>query len=419
MLRICAIHARSGMRLATPIYHPNRPATILLRTGAELTDLMIAKLRDLGIQSMWIAYPGLEEIAAGVSEEVTRARAGMTQTLADAFGAARETSDPELDYRSFRDAITALLDALIHNPHAAQHVRDMSDCPHPILRAGANAAYISILIGLKLDFYLERQRSRLSPAQARDVSALGMGALLHDVGALALEPEVRDHYIAMRDENDPAWREHVLRGFEMVRGKIDAAAATVVLHHHQRYDGSGYPARKTTTGIHTPAGDDIHIFARIVGAADLFESLRSPPSRGEQPVPVVRALSRLMRPPYSDWIDPVVLLGLLTVIPPYAPGTVVELNNGLRGVVTRWHPEEPCRPVVREIPSIEAPSDEFTGEEFDLLVEPELEIARTDGEDVAADNFYASGERRFNLQGVARTLINRAAEEEARVRDSA
>lgn len=417
MLKICAIHAGTGMRLATPIFHPNRPATILVRAGAELTSPMIARLQELGVHSMWIQYPGLEEIAAGASAEVTHARAGMTQALADAFDHARDTSDPELNFRSFRDAILGLIDALIHNPAAAQHVQDMNDCPHPILRMGANAAYVSILIGLKLDFYLENQRSRLSPAQARDVSALGMGALLHDVGALALEPEVRDNYIATRDESDPAWRQHVLRGFEMVRGKIDAAAATVVLHHHQRFDGSGYPARSTNTGIHTPSGTDIHIFARIAAAADLFESLRSPPGRGARPVPTVRALRRLIEPPCADWLDPVVLLGLLAVIPPYAPGTVVELSSGIRAVVTRWHPAEPCRPVVREIRSLDAPADEFTGEAFDLLTEPGLEIVRAEGEDVRADNFYSSEERRFDLPGVARALINRATDAENQLRD--
>lgn len=417
MLRIGSSHARPGMRLAAPVYHPNRPATVLLRSGALLTDLMIAKLDSIGIRAMWIEYPGLEEIAASASEEVTRARAAMTQTLADAFDAARDASDAELDYRPFRDAILSLLDALIHNPHAAQHVNEMNECPHPFLRNGANAAYISILMGLKLDFYLESQRPRLTPVQARDVSSLGMGALLQDVGALALEPEVRERYIETRDENDPEWRAHVIKGFEMVRGKIDAAATTVVLHHHQQFDGSGYPARQTSTGTRTPAGTDIHIFARIVAAANHFESLRTPP--GQRPIPAVRALNMIAQPPFVDRIDPVVLLGLFTVIPPYAPGTIVELSNEVRGVVTRWRPEEPCRPVVREIASLEDPDDRVDARVFDLAEHTDLEIVRTDGHDVREDNFYSSETRRFDLSHYARTLINRAAEDESKLRDSA
>jgi len=407
------------MKLAMPIFHPERPATVLLKTGATLTGLTLSKLQQLGIHHMWIAYPGLEQITESVSEEVTRARAQMTQTLSDAFDAARDTTDPVLEYRPFHDAIVTLLDSLIHNPNAAQHIQDLNESANPLLRTAANVAYISLLIGLKLDFYLEHQRPRLAPSQARDVTSLGMGALLHDVGALALEPEVRDQYIKSRNESDPAWREHVVKGFEMVKGKIDAAAATVVLHHHQHFDGSGYPARKTTTGILTPSGTDIHVFARIVAAVDLFERLQAQAQRANEPLPTVRILRMLSSPPYADWLDPVVLLGLHAVIPPYAPGTVVELSDMTRAVVTRWNPEQPCRPVIREIRNLDDPNDPFIGSEIDLAENPGLEVAFAEDADVREDNFYASESRCFDLHGVARALINRASEDETKLRDSA
>ncbi len=419
MLRICAIHAKMGMTLAMPIFHPERPATVLLKTGATLTSPTLRKLQELGIHHMWIRYPGLEQIAESASEEVTRARAQMTQTLSDAFDAARETTDPKLEYRPFHDAIVALLDSLIHNPNAAEHVQDLNEAANPLLRTAANVAYISLLIGLKLDFYLEHQRPRLAPPQARDVTSLGMGALLHDVGALALEPETRETYIKTRDESDPAWREHVVKGFEMVKGKIDAAAATVVLHHHQHFDGSGYPARKTTAGIHTPSGTDIHVFARIVAAVDLFERLQSQALRAAEPIPTVRILRMLSNPPYADWIDPVILLGLHAVIPPYAPGTIVELSDATRAVVTRWHPDEPCRPVVREIRDLDDHNDPFVGSEIDLKENTDLEVVCAEDADVREDNFYTSDTLCFDLHGVARALINRATEDETRLRDSA
>jgi HD-GYP domain-containing protein (c-di-GMP phosphodiesterase class II) len=419
MLRICAIHAQKGMRLAMPIFHPERPATVLLKTGATLTPLTLGKLQELGIHHMWIAFPGLEEIADSASEEVTRARAQMTQTLADAFDASRDTTDPKLDYRPFHDAIVSLLDSLVHNPAAAQHVQDLNEAANPLLRTAANVAYISLLIGLKLDFYLEHQRPRLAPPQARDVTSLGLGALLHDVGALALDPEIREKYTETRNETDPQWREHVVKGFEMVRGKIDAAAATVVLHHHQHFDGSGYPARSTTTGIQTPAGTDIHILARIVAAVDLFESLQSKAQRTNTPLPTVRILRMLSNPPYSDWLDPVILLGLHAVIPPYAPGTIVELSNAARAVVTRWHPEEPCRPVVRQIRDLDDLDDPFVGGEIDLIEHTELEVVFAEDDNVQQDNFYTSDSLCFDLHGVARALINRATEDETKLRDSA
>lgn len=406
------------MTLAMPIFHPQRPGTVLLRTGSTLTEATLAKLPELGVHHITITYPGLEEIAKYTSQQVIHARAGINQALANAFVETRQTADPELDYHPFRDAILALLQALIDNPYAADHIQDLHDLAHPLFRNAADSAYIALLIGLKLDFYLEHQRPRLAPAKARDVSALGLGALLQDIGALALDEQTRDQYLATRDEDDPAWRRHVLSGFDMVRGKVDTAAAAVVLHHHQRFDGSGYPARKNTTGFYTPAGTDIHVFARIVAAVDAFLSLRTPATPAEPPIPTVRALRMLAEPPYTDWIDPVALLGLYTVIPPYAPGTIVQLSNAITGVVTRWHPTEPCRPVVKEILSVATPNPHSIGHEIDLASSPDIEVIRAEGVDVLRDNYYASEEQPFDLHGVARALINRVTKDELKLHDA-
>lgn len=413
MLRLNAIQAKPGMTLAMPVYHPAQPSTILLRAGAVLQERTIAALYELGVGELWIEYPHLEQVADCISEEVIQARAETMQVLSDAFDAMRPDVGAELDYRAFRRAIVDLVNALMNNPDAALLVQDMYGCEHPLLQHAANVAYISLLIGLKIDFYLEHQRPRLEPAHARDVSSLGLGAVLHDVGVLKLDEDVVEQYLASGDEYEQRFRQHVKLGYDMVRGQIDPTAASIVLHHHQRFDGSGYPGRKTGAGVHTPAGTDIHVFARIVAAADLFDALRFPPRPPGQPpappMPTVRALKRMSEPPISDWIDPVIYLGLLAVVPPYPPGTTVELSNGIKGVVTRWHPDEPCRPVVREIPGLGDKIDAPPGEECNLKDHPELCVVVAHGHDVRNDNFYSSEEVPFDLHGVARALINRAA----------
>lgn len=408
------------MRLAMPIYHPKQGSTILLRAGAVLQDKTIARLRDFCVPEIWIAYPNLEQVADCISEEVNKARAETMQVLSDAFNDVRPDMGAELDYRSFRRAIVDLIDSLMKNPRAALMIEDMNGCSHPPLQHAANVAFISLLIGLKLDFYLEHQRPRLEPARAREVSSLGLGALLHDVGAMDLEPDVIEQYLRAGDEHDQSYRQHVVLGFERVRGHVDPTAATVVLHHHQHFDGTGFPARKTATGVHTLSGGDIHVFARIVAAADAFDSLRFPPfpvgGTEPTPMPTVRALRRLSEPPYSKWIDPIAYLGLLAVAPPYPPGTTVELSNGVTGVVVRWNPADPCRPLVREIGDLERPDDCGPGVEYDLTAQRNLCVVRVQGQDVRDDNFYPTEQNRFDLHGVARALINRASDQSSDMR---
>lgn len=412
MLRLSVIQAKPGMRLAMPVYHPKQGATILLRAGAVLQEATIARLRDFCVPELWIDYPNLEQVANCISEEVNKSRINLMQVLSDAFNEVRPDMGADLDYRSFRRAVVDLIDSLMKNPRAALMIEDMNGCAHPPLQHAANVAFISLLIGLKLDFYLEHQRPRLDPARARDVSSLGLGALLHDIGAMDLEPDVIEQYLRSGDEYDPGYRRHVLLGFERVRGHVDPTAATVVLHHHQHFDGSGFPARQSGAGLHTPSGSDIHVFARIVAAADVFDALRFPPYPvGEPPpppMPTVRALKRLSEPPFSEWIDPIVYLGLLSVVPPYPPGTTVELSNGVTGVVVQWNPADPCRPVVREIGELDRPDDARPGVEYDLSAQPGLCVVRVQGQDVREDNFYPSSQRRFDLHGVARALLNRA-----------
>ena len=73
---------------------------------------------------------------------------------------------------------------------------------------------------------------------------------------------------------------HTVYGYEMVRGSVPAAAAQVVLNHHQRYDGSGYPAViDPATGEALPplAGRQIPIFSRIAMLADVYDAATTRP----------------------------------------------------------------------------------------------------------------------------------------------
>ena len=63
-------------------------------------------------------------------------------------------------------------------------------------------------------------------------------------------------------------KQHPLIGHDILKGSkrhILQAASVIALQHHEKFDGSGYPS-----GL---IGDDIHIYARIVAVADVFDAL--------------------------------------------------------------------------------------------------------------------------------------------------
>ncbi|QYU68139.1 HD domain-containing protein [Leptolyngbya sp. 15MV] len=216
--------------------------------------------------------------------------------------------------------------------------------------------------------------------------------MFHDVGMARMAPDVLQRWNHTQDESDPDWRAHVHVGFDVVKNALGPAAAAAVLHHHQKFDGTGFPRRLRLDGTEEPlAGSDIHVFARIVAAADLFDRLRHPPAAlpGSTPTPVVRVLKRLQQQPYANWIDPMVFRGLLSVVPPSVPGSIVTLSTGQQAVVTEWFPEDPCRPAVHILPNgLDALGPDDPIERIDLRQRTGIVVARAEGHDVTSDNFF-------------------------------
>ena len=414
MLRVDLTQARPGMELAMPITHPRNPDVVLLRSGFSLDSKTIERLDELHAREIWIKYPGMEFVSQHVCPEIVRAGRRLSSAIGKAFDEVMTDASAHLDYSPYRRAIAELMDRLIDNSKAGLFVVDLASSEIPMSRSAGQGCFLSLLIGIKLETYLILSRSRLGMI-ARDVSNLGMGALLRDVGMLKLPPEDRWRWRAACDETDPAWRDHVRLGFDMVRGEIEPSAAAAVLHHHQRFDGSGFPRRVTHAGEEEPlAGTDIHIFARILAAADTFERLRYPAARGPgqsepEPVPTVRVLNRLIRGPESAWLDPIVARGLVNTVPPFPPGSMLTLSNGLRCAVVNWDPCDPCRPevAVLEKGCLEPGAFKEPREHIDLRREPDLSVAEIDGHDVSADIFLPATPDEFDAYKAQTELICR------------
>jgi putative nucleotidyltransferase with HDIG domain len=103
---------------------------------------------------------------------------------------------------------------------------------------------------------------------AAALKALEYGGLLHDVGKIGVREELLRKRAGLAPDEVVEMRAHPEIGAEIVRGAAFLReAALAVRHHHERWDGGGYPDRL--------AGDAIPLVARIVGAADTFDACTS------------------------------------------------------------------------------------------------------------------------------------------------
>jgi hypothetical protein len=135
--------------------------------------------------------------------------------------------------------------------------------------------------------------------------ALEHAGLLHDVGKVGVPTSIIRKPGRLDDSEMDAVRLHPARGVELI-GNIPflEEVKSAVLHHHEKYDGSGYPA-----GL---SGENIPYFARIIGIVDAFDSLTS--TRSYRPArDVEETLSILVHDRYTHF-DPELVDAFVEVI---------------------------------------------------------------------------------------------------------
>jgi putative nucleotidyltransferase with HDIG domain len=149
--------------------------------------------------------------------------------------------------RDLRESYEATLDAMV----SAIESRDY-ETKHHCRRVQAYAVLLAERIGVK-------------PDQLMDIS---YGALLHDVGKIGVPDSILLKPGKLTEEEWATMRHHTLIGYKMIsRIKFLKGAADIVLYHHERWDGGGYPY-----GIE---GEDIPLGARIFSVIDSFDAITS------------------------------------------------------------------------------------------------------------------------------------------------
>jgi len=104
------------------------------------------------------------------------------------------------------------------------------------------------------------------PAELEQIT---LGGLLHDLGKITVSPEILNKPGKLTDAEWAAVRQHPARSLSLASGTvpIGTAAGRIMVEHHERMDGTGYPRRLP--------GDRIHRYARMASICDVFDALTS------------------------------------------------------------------------------------------------------------------------------------------------
>jgi len=384
LLIVAVEEARAGMRLAAPVLHPERPGQELLRQGYSLEPPVIERLREIGVEFIYVEYPALESLDRHLAVYLSPARQNLLKQIRGAIARSQKETRPAISYDDYCSTTRELITTLLTQGQNPVYLDQMSRQGADAVAHAAAVAHLSLLLGIRLENYIINQRSRLPPSRAKDVVNLGVAAMLHDIGLSKLPEELQRYCDVDRPDDDKLrseWESHAAIGYEMIRNDVEASAAAAVYQHHQHFNGSGFPELPAGDGRAAPMeADRIHVFARIILCANLYDRLASPP-RGRGRLPPLQIHHRINNH-YLGWCDPAILRVLQAVAPPLPPGLRVRLSDGTRAVISDVNIDAPMKPVVRRLAD-----DNWTpeGEPLDLrqpgapTIEPDPPALRQTG----------------------------------------
>jgi len=374
MRRVATEHLRTGDRLGRDVV--TSPDSLpLLRAGIRVSDSFRQSLERAGIAEVWIddkLSEGIEPLEALPDATRHRAVAAIRHAFEDVSRSIAEGGSLTPDtLQEMRDVAELIGNDIAKNVHSALALNDLANADGYTMKHSLAVTALGLALGLRVmrrygwnDLRGQRRYDRVEER----LSVLGVGLLLHDIGKLAVPPEILHKPGPLTDEEWVAMRAHAALGFQMLQNAtgISALARSVVRSHHERWNGSGYPDGK--------AGDQIHQFARVAAVADVFDALTSErPYRGAQPAYV--GYQFVLARTGIDF-DPEVADVFRSSVAPHPPGTGVVLSDGSRAIVKEVREALVERPVVRIV--FDGSGRAIEPRDVDLARFPGLTIASTD-----------------------------------------
>jgi HD-GYP domain-containing protein (c-di-GMP phosphodiesterase class II) len=140
---------------------------------------------------------------------------------------------------------------------------------------------------------------------AHDMHELGAGFFLHDLGKVHINPAIINKPGKLTEDEMTRMKQHPDMGYKVLfeTNQLTHECKKIVLQHHERYDGKGYPR-----GL---KGDEIHLYGRICSIADVFDALTSerPYKQKLSPFPALKLMKEQMIEHFhKDLFDQFVLL---------------------------------------------------------------------------------------------------------------
>ena len=258
--------------------------------------------------------------AFGVQKEAVTALQHVLHTL-------RKSGDLEMG--PLESAVTPMVDSVLRNPAALSCLIRMQKKDEYLYQHSLASTVWAAILGRQLGL------------ARNDIKLVSLGAMLLDVGKTQIPLELLTKPGQLSDKEMALMRRHVTFGLEILdkAGDANPQVIEMVAHHHERYNGTGYPR-----GI---SGNSIPVFGRIAGIVDAYDAMITPRPYAKliSSYDALRKLHKLADVEFQAEI----IEQFTKAIGAFPTGTLVELNTGEVAIVTRQNQIRRLRPEVMAI----------------------------------------------------------------------
>lgn len=311
-----------GEILAKPIFTSDY--NVLLAEETVLKKEMLKKLISLGIDEIYIKEEDqvhTQEVILLKSEIEESFKLKVKEVIE------KHSYSGDEEFQELVQAADEIINNILQEDEVVDKVYDIKERSADIYEHSINLCSLATITALKL---------KLPDKQVHDI---GVGCLLHDMGLKYLNFNYEDQDISTLSKLEMSeYMKHPVYGYSVIRDEewLSNTAKNIVLYHHERLDGSGYPLHAT----------EISYEVGIVSVCDVFDEMIC--GIGCNKVKVHEAVEYLQTLKNIKFY-PKIVEALLEFTAVYPVGSSVLLSDGSQGKVIRQNKEFPDRPVIHLI----------------------------------------------------------------------